>query len=117
MSLRKNAEALAEAVAQELGAPVFHAIISGDDVSAPKPNPEAYLSGAQALGVPISHAVAIEDSSYGAASAFSAGAVTIGIPLHVDIPRDYVHEIWDSLDGKSLEDLEASWVRHHGGRP
>ena len=45
MSLRKNAEALAEAVAQELGAPVFHAIISGDDVSAPKPNPEAYLSG------------------------------------------------------------------------
>ena len=117
MSLRKNAEALAEAVAQELGAPVFHAIISGDDVSAPKPNPEAYLLGAQALGVPISHTVAIEDSSYGAASAFSAGAVTIGIPLHVDIPWDYVHEIWDSLDGKSLEDLEASWVRHHGGRP
>lgn len=112
MSLRMNAEALAEAVARELGQPVFRAIVAGDDVSQPKPNPEAYLKGALALGVPIGDCVALEDSSYGAASAFSAGAVTIGIPLHVDISRDYVHELWDSLEGQGLERLAETWRSH-----
>ena len=83
MSLRKNAVALAHAVEKELGQPVFQAIVAGDDVEAPKPNPEAYLKGASALGVDIHATVALEDSAFGAASAFSAGAVTIGIPLHV----------------------------------
>jgi beta-phosphoglucomutase-like phosphatase (HAD superfamily) len=41
MSLRINAEALAQAVARELGQPVFQAIVAGDDVSQPKPHPEA----------------------------------------------------------------------------
>ena len=71
----------------------------------------------EALGLASDEASVAAVVLTGGPRAFSAGAVTIGIPLHVDIPRDYVHEIWDSLDGKSLEDLEASWVRHHGGRP
>lgn len=115
MSLRMNAEALAQAVARELGQPVFRAIVAGDDVSQPKPDPEAYLKGALALGVAIGDCVALEDSSYGAASAFSAGAVTIGIPLHVDINREYVHELWDSLEGRGLEHLAKSWRVHSAG--
>ena len=112
MSLRMNAEALAHAVAREMGQPVFRAIVAGDDVSEPKPNPEAYLKGALALGVAIGDCVALEDSSYGAASAFSAGAVTIGIPLHVEIARDYAHELWDSLEGRGLESLAETWRSH-----
>jgi HAD superfamily hydrolase (TIGR01509 family) len=115
MSLRMNAEALAQAVARELGQPVFQAIVAGDDVSQPKPHPEAYLTGALALGVEIGDCVALEDSSYGAASAFSAGAITIGIPLHVDIKRDYVHELWESLDGAGLERLSETWRAHRVG--
>ena len=115
MSLRMNAEALAQAVALELGQPVFRAIVAGDDVSQPKPHPEAYLKGALALGVEIGDCVALEDSSYGAASAFSAGAVTIGIPLHVDIQSEHVHELWDSLEGHGLERLAETWRAHRAG--
>jgi HAD superfamily hydrolase (TIGR01509 family) len=113
MSFRKNAQALADAVATELGEPVFRAIVAGDDVEHPKPNPEAYLKGATALGVDIAHTVSFEDSSYGAASAFSAGSVTVGIPLHVEIPRHMVHELWDSLAGKGVAEVRATWQRHH----
>jgi len=112
MSLRKNAVALAQAVEKELGKPVFQAIVAGDDVEAPKPNPEAYLKGASALGMDIHTTVALEDSAFGAASAFSAGAITIGIPLHVGIPHNSVHEMWSSLEGKTVSDLDAVWRSH-----
>lgn len=117
MSLRKNAVALARAVERELGQNVFQAIIAGDDVESPKPNPEAYLKGAQALDVDIHTTVALEDSAYGAASAFSAGAVTIGIPLHVGIPHSSVHVMWSSLDGKTATDLEQVWRSQRGETP
>ena len=112
MSLRRNAQALADAVARELGQTVFSAIVAGDDVESPKPNPEAYLKAAAALKVDVVDAVALEDSAFGAASAFSAGAVTIGIPLHVGIPHSSVHEIWSSLEGTSVADLERVWQVH-----
>lgn len=112
MSLRKSAVALARAVELELGRPVFQAIVAGDDVEFPKPNPEAYLKGAEALGVDPRAAVALEDSAFGAASAFSAGAITIGIPLHVGIPHTSVHEMWSSLEGKTVGDLDEVWRRH-----
>jgi HAD superfamily hydrolase (TIGR01509 family) len=117
MSLRKNAVALVDAVAREMGYPVFSAIVAGDDVESPKPNPEAYLKGATALGLDVRDTVALEDSAFGAASAFSAGAVTIGIPLHVGIPETSVHEMWTTLEGVSASDLDAVWVRHRRGEP
>ena len=95
-----------------MGRPVFGAIVAGDDVESPKPNPEAYLKGAEALGVEVGNTVALEDSAYGAASAFSAGAITIGIPLHVGIPDTSVHEMWTSLDGKTVADLTSVWRAH-----
>jgi HAD superfamily hydrolase (TIGR01509 family) len=112
MSIRTNAQAFSDILDRELGQKVFGAIISADDVSHPKPDPEAYLAGAAALGIDIGHTVALEDSSYGAASAFSAGAITIGIPLHVEIPTQSVHVLWDSLEGKTFLDLEAVWQQH-----
>jgi HAD superfamily hydrolase (TIGR01509 family) len=114
MSLRENAEALAQAIEQELGVSVFSTIISANDVEHPKPNPEAYLRAAEELGVAISRTVALEDSGYGAASAFSAGSVTIGIPLHVDIPQHTVHVLWDSLEHKSLADVLKVFHTHRG---
>lgn len=112
MSIGLNARALSDALDRELGQKVFGAIISADDVTHPKPDPEAYLAGATALGVNIHDTIAFEDSSFGAASAFSAGAVTIGIPLHVDIPHTFAHELWDSMAGKTLLDLEQAYHRH-----
>jgi HAD superfamily hydrolase (TIGR01509 family) len=112
MSLRKNAEALAEALEQEIGAQVFTAIVSANDVENPKPDPEAYLRAASLLGVDIHRTIALEDSGFGAASAFSAGAITIGIPLHVPIAHHTVHVLWDSLEGKTVADLDQLFQAH-----
>lgn len=112
MSLRANAEALASAAAQEVGHEVFRVIVAGDEVSQPKPDPEAYLTGATLLGLDVHDCVAFEDSSYGAASAFSAGAVTIGVPLHVEIPSSFVHVFWNSLEGKTVADMASVWAKY-----
>jgi HAD superfamily hydrolase (TIGR01509 family) len=112
MSIGLNARALSEALDRELGRKVFDAIISADDVERSKPDPEAYLAGAAALGLDVTDTLAFEDSSFGAASAFSAGAVTIGIPCHVEIPSSCIHEEWETMAGKSLEDLIAAFQKH-----
>ncbi len=110
MSFRENAEFIAAAMNVELGQEAFDTIVAGDDVREPKPNPEPYLTAAARLEVDIHHCVAFEDSIFGAASALSAGALTIGIPLHVDIPDSYASVIWESLVAKDLADINREFV-------
>lgn len=110
MSFRPTADALVTALSRELGRDAFHTVVTGEDVTYHKPHPEAYLSAADNLGVGIRHCVAFEDSGHGAASAFSAGAVTIGLPLHVDIPKHSVHTFWESLENKTLRDVDEAFV-------
>lgn len=107
MSFRDNALTISEAISREIGREAFSVVVAGDDVTEPKPNPEPYLTAADHLGVDIAHAVAFEDSVFGAASAYSAGALTIGIPLHIEIPDSYIHVRWDSMEGKTLEDIAS----------
>ncbi|CAI8302040.1 MAG: Phosphorylated carbohydrates phosphatase [Cellulomonadaceae bacterium TMED98] len=107
MSFRENALTISEAISREIGREAFSVVVAGDDVTEPKPNPEPYLTAADHLGIDIAHAVAFEDSVFGAASAYSAGALTIGIPLHIEIPDSYIHVRWDSMEGKTLEDIAA----------
>ena len=107
MSFRENALTISEAISREIGREAFSVVVAGDDVTEPKPNPEPYLTAADHLGVDIAHAVAFEDSVFGAASAYSAGALTIGIPLHIEIPDSYIHVRWDSMEGKTLEDIAS----------
>lgn len=107
MSFRENALTISEAISREIGREAFSVVVAGDDVTEPKPNPEPYLTAADHLGIDIAHAVAFEDSVFGAASAYSAGALTIGIPLHIEIPDSYIHVRWDSMVGKTLEDIAS----------
>ena len=58
----------------------FTAIVGGDDVDAPKPEPAAYLAACTVLGTDPSTAIAVEDSQTGAASALAAGLFVVGIP-------------------------------------
>ncbi|MDN4484344.1 HAD family hydrolase [Demequina lignilytica] len=57
----------------------FAVVVTGDQVTHGKPHPEAYLTAAQRLGVPIERCVAIEDSPSGVGSAYTAGATTLGV--------------------------------------
>lgn len=110
-SYRKNALTISRAMSAEFGREAFGCVIAGDDVEQPKPNPEAYVTAAEALGVDVNHSVAFEDSVFGAAAAFSSGALTIGIPLHIDIPDAYMHSRWETMEHKTLDDIDREWSR------
>lgn len=85
----------------------FQVVVTGDQVSQGKPHPEAYLTAAERLGVEIADCVAIEDSPTGAASALAAGACTIAVPNHVDVPAQPGLLLRDSLDDVTVADLKT----------
>ena len=60
--------------------PFFVDVIGFDRVSAPKPDPAPYLTGANALGFDPKHCAAFEDSDPGVHSASSAGCAVWQIP-------------------------------------
>ncbi len=51
----------------------FAVVVTGSDVEARKPDPEAYVRAVELLGVPAAEVVAVEDSAEGLASALGAG--------------------------------------------
>jgi HAD superfamily hydrolase (TIGR01509 family) len=103
MSLRR----MADAVAELAGLGAFDVIVAGDEVERGKPDPEAYLRAAAALGVEAGDCVAIEDSEFGVAAAVASGASTVAVPLHVSLPPSPAYTLWTSLAGRSVDDLRA----------
>jgi HAD superfamily hydrolase (TIGR01509 family) len=101
MSIRRMADYVAEAA----GFPAFNVVIAGDEVVNGKPDPEPYLRAAQALGVDPSECIAVEDSEFGVASAVASGATTLAVPLHLPLPPSPAYTLWDSLGGRTIDDL------------
>ncbi len=60
--------------------PYFSAIVTRDDVSRGKPDPEPYLLAAKTLNVDPKYCLALEDSHNGVRSAHGAGMQTIMVP-------------------------------------
>lgn len=90
-----------------LGRDNFDVVVAGDEVRAPKPDPEPYRRAAELLGVPIERCVAIEDSPTGVASALAAGAAVLGVPNEVPLDAaDGVH-LLESLTGADLDFLSG----------
>jgi HAD superfamily hydrolase (TIGR01509 family) len=96
---------LADLVVAQAPAGAFPVVVTGDDVTNGKPDPEAYLRAAHELGVPIDQCVAIEDSPPGLGSALSSGARTLGVPHIVPVePRPGLSRA-ASLTDVGLDDL------------
>ena len=55
-------------------------VLTGDDVSNGKPDPEMYLKAANALNINPADMMVLEDSGHGCAAAVSAGAFTVAVP-------------------------------------
>ena len=55
-------------------------ILTGDDVSCGKPDPEIYLLAAKRLALSPAHVLVLEDSGNGCAAAVAAGTCTVAIP-------------------------------------
>jgi HAD superfamily hydrolase (TIGR01509 family) len=84
----------------ELGglADSFGVVVSGHEVAAPKPAPDAYLEAVARLGVDAGPAVIVlEDSPTGVAAGRAAGMSVIGVPSLPGIELDEAHEVVASL--------------------
>lgn len=88
------------------GHPTPPAVISADDVSRGKPDPEPYLMGAEALGVSPDECAVFEDAPAGIAAARAAGVkYVIGVGDHLEgaVVDAHVHDLSQvSYDGSVL---------------
>ncbi len=75
----------------------FGAVVTGDDVSVGKPDPEVFLTAAARLGVPPSRSIVVEDAAAGIEGARRAGMRSVGVSPHVTLDAD--------VAARSLEDL------------
>lgn len=100
-------ESLAQSVADQLPAGTFATLVTGDQVARGKPDPEAYLTAAQRLGVQPSRCVAIEDSPAGVASAEAAGCVVLAVQNQVPLAAAPRRTVLDDLAAVTVTDLMA----------
>jgi beta-phosphoglucomutase-like phosphatase (HAD superfamily) len=94
----------------------FDAIVSGDEASVGKPDPEIYLLAASRLEVDPTRCLAIEDAPNGVASARAAGMTVIGVrtPYTAHLTLDGVLQTVDSLADL---DLRQFLLTHLGDSP
>jgi beta-phosphoglucomutase len=57
----------------------FQAIVSAEDVTAGKPDPQVFLTAAARLGVPVSRCIVVEDAPAGVEAAQRGGMASIGV--------------------------------------
>ncbi len=73
-------------------------LVTFEDISRGKPDPEGYLRAAELLGVPPAHCLVVEDAPVGLAAGHAAGAVTAGLKgLTADIQLTDLHQLADLL--------------------
>ncbi|MES2266625.1 MAG: beta-phosphoglucomutase [Bacteroidota bacterium] len=82
---------------------LFDAIIDGNSVSAPKPDPEVFLKGAEAVGVGPAHCVVFEDAVAGIEAAINGGMKTVGIGSAETLTRAQI--VVSGLDKMTLDML------------
>jgi HAD superfamily hydrolase (TIGR01509 family) len=108
MSYRSTAHFIADALG------LFAGVISGQDVTHPKPHPDPYQLGAAVVGASAKDCVALEDSGPGSASAVAAGAVTIVAPMHVPVPDSVNYVKWQTLVGRDVSHIREVFAEVRG---
>ncbi len=108
MSMRRMAETVVDLIDFD----AFDVVIAGDDATRPKPFPDPYLQACEALGVAPEEVVAIEDSPNGLRSAVASGASVIGVPLMVSLTGVGAHALWETLEGRTADDVAAFHAGH-----
>lgn len=109
--------ALAETIVSALPESSLEFAVTGDMVSAGKPDPEAYHAAfsrmaadhVQRTGEELDYArcIAVEDSIPGTASAVASGMVTVAVPHYATLPQEGGWHLLDTLDGVGVDDLQA----------
>jgi HAD superfamily hydrolase (TIGR01509 family) len=88
-------------------APRFSFILTSEDITHGKPDPEIYLLAARRFGVPPGEMLVLEDSQNGCRSAAAAGAFTVAVPGEHSCNQDFstANLIIDSLEDRRLYDV------------
>lgn len=84
-------------------------IVTGDDVTHSKPDPEGYLLAAGRLGAPIAECYVFEDSLSGLQAGIDSGATVIGLSTTLPASRlaGKAHAIIDGFEGFTTEMMRA----------
>lgn len=99
---------LTEAALARMGHALFDVVVCGDEVSVPKPDPEAYVTAASRLGVGIHNCVVIEDSPRGIDAAKASGAYVVAVPEDPTLLSSARH---GSIATYSLEDITVEGLQ------
>jgi beta-phosphoglucomutase family hydrolase len=73
---RENVEAVFDAIGLR---PYFRAVVTAEDVSHGKPDPEVFLKGAERIGRPPADCVVFEDAHVGIEAGLAAGATVVAV--------------------------------------
>jgi beta-phosphoglucomutase len=85
---------------------LFSVVLSQDDVTRGKPDPQPYLLAAERLGVPPGELLVFEDTDVGVASAKTAGARVVGLTRTLGATRmAEADELVERIDVPVLERL------------
>lgn len=84
----------------------FEVVVSGHEVAAPKPAPDAYLEACRRLGVEADRrAFALEDSPTGVNAGAAAGLTVIGVPSETGADLSAAHVIAPSLSAPVVREV------------
>ncbi|ATM77692.1 MULTISPECIES: sugar phosphatase [Serratia] len=93
------------------GVPLPEVFITSERVKQGKPHPDAYLLGAQGLGLAPQDCVVVEDAPAGILSGLAAGCQVIAVNAPVDTPKlDQVDLILSSLEQLKIAKSEQGAV-------
>lgn len=80
------AAGVVDGVEEEHWRKVFGAVVTSEDVSKGKPNPEGFLTAAQRLGVSPEKCIGFEDADLGLEALQTAGMRAVDVRMHKDYP-------------------------------
>lgn len=98
---------IAEAILTHVGRHRFDTIVTADDVTRTKPDPEPYLMAASRLDVSPVRCVVLEDSPNGVAAGTAAGCAVVAVPSLLPIAPAPGRLIVPSLEAVAPADLRA----------
>ncbi|MET7465212.1 HAD family phosphatase [Nonomuraea sp. NPDC005501] len=98
---------IADAVLKGVGRERFDAVVTADDVTRTKPDPEPYLTAARLLGVQPVRCVVLEDSPTGVAAATAAGCAVVAVPSVLPVEPAPGRLVVPSLTSVTIADLRA----------
>lgn len=95
---------------------LFDRILTSEDFTASKPNPQCYLLGAQVFGAELNECVVFEDAFNGLKAGMDAGIFTVGVAISnpAEKIREHCHHVINDFVGLSYNQIHVlAWLTNH----